>query len=184
MQKPHNRAFTTKWNGIARVLSSDISVSEVFFPGTTNEPEPLKKSYHGIWDTGATASVITARVAAELGLRPIGMTRVSTAGGMRDQNEYLVNFYLPNKVAITQVRVTEAQLANDLDILVGMDIICLGDFVVTNKDGKTIFSFRFPSCEAIDFVSTHSIGPMSIDGRGLMPTNRAERRRFKKQGRL
>ena len=33
-----------------------------------------------------------------------------------------------------------------------MDIIGTGDFAVTNLDGKTVFTFRIPSAERIDFV--------------------------------
>ena len=33
-----------------------------------------------------------------------------------------------------------------------MDIIGVGDFAVTNRDGKTKFSFRLPSRADIDFV--------------------------------
>ena len=36
-------------------------------------------------------------------------------------------------------------------VLIGMDIINLGDFAVTNKNGRTAFSFRTPSIEYIDF---------------------------------
>jgi len=38
------------------------------------------------------------------------------------------------------------------DVLIGMNIINQGDFAVTNKDGKTVFSFRLPSVECLDFV--------------------------------
>lgn len=37
-----------------------------------------------------------------------------------------------------------------------MDIISKGDFAITNVDGKTVFSFRIPSVETIDFVKNHS----------------------------
>ena len=30
-------------------------------------------------------------------------------------------------------------------LLIGMDIIVFGDFLITNKDGKTTFQFRTPS---------------------------------------
>ena len=33
-----------------------------------------------------------------------------------------------------------------------MDIISLGDFSVTNVDGKTAMSFRFPSIKEVDYV--------------------------------
>jgi uncharacterized protein YecA (UPF0149 family) len=40
---------------------------------------------------------------------------------------------------------------NGPDVLIGMDIICSGDFAVTNKGGKTVFSYRYPSISPIDF---------------------------------
>lgn len=38
------------------------------------------------------------------------------------------------------------------DALIGMDIIGLGDFVVSSYEGKTAFSFRMPSLHCFDFV--------------------------------
>jgi hypothetical protein len=57
-----------------------------------------------------------------------------------------------NEVGFLYLRVTQAKI-KDADILIGMDIISAGDFVVTNYEGKTVFSFRIPSCECIDFVA-------------------------------
>jgi hypothetical protein len=34
-----------------------------------------------------------------------------------------------------------------------MDIISVGDFAVTNKDGFTWMSYQYPSIERIDFVA-------------------------------
>jgi preprotein translocase subunit SecA len=33
-----------------------------------------------------------------------------------------------------------------------MDVICSGDFAITNVSGQTCVSFRTPSCETIDYV--------------------------------
>ena len=33
----------------------------------------------------------------------------------------------------------------DYDVIIGMDVIMFGDFVITNADGKTTFQFRTPS---------------------------------------
>ena len=38
-------------------------------------------------------------------------------------------------------------------MLIGMDIINQGDCVVSNYQGKTVFSFRMPSESVMDFVS-------------------------------
>lgn len=49
------------------------------------------------------------------------------------------------------MHVTKANLEADTGVLIGMDLITLGDFAVTNKNGQTCFSFRYPSSEWIDF---------------------------------
>jgi uncharacterized protein YecA (UPF0149 family) len=43
-------------------------------------------------------------------------------------------------------------------LLIGMDLISLGDFAVTNFAGKTVFSFRVPSVQMIDFVQSGNRG--------------------------
>lgn len=40
----------------------------------------------------------------------------------------------------------------DCDMLIGMDIISQGDFALTNRDGRTVFSFQIPSTHLYDFV--------------------------------
>ena len=54
-------------------------------------------------------------------------------------------------MAIVGVRAVEGTIVGG-DILVGMDIIGTGDFAVTHHEGKTTWTFRFPSCDEIDFV--------------------------------
>ena len=147
------RSFTTVYKGKSNVLNNEVAVS--------NKPyEPLNiplgvvfKKFLATWDTGATNTVITKRVAEECDLKPTGMTQVFHAGGQTDNaNTYLVNIRLPNGVEICQLKVTEGKIAGPSDVLVGMDVIGHGDFAVTNKDGKTVFSFRVPSIQCIDFV--------------------------------
>lgn len=63
----------------------------------------------------------------------------------------MVNFYLPNNVAIIGIRVSEGTIGGG-DVLLGMDIISAGDFAITNYNGQTWWTFRVPSNEPIDFV--------------------------------
>lgn len=151
--------FTTEHNGIANVLKSLVNISLGFDPKATSV-RPSPKEYTAIWDTGATNSVITKKVVQECGLKPISMVQVNHAGGTTVQPVYLVNIYLPNKVVFYHVRATEGDIKGS-DVLVGMDIINKGDFVVTNKDGETVFSFRCPSIERIDFVKQRPSGSSS-----------------------
>lgn len=143
------KAFTLKSSiGILRVLISDIGVS---IPFLGNEQTPIVP-FKGIWDTGASGSVITKNVVDQLGLKPTGQTIVNHAQGSGITNTYLVNLALPMNVLVQSVKVTEGQLPNGVDLLIGMDIITLGDFSVTNKDGVTVMSFRMPSLVCHDYV--------------------------------
>lgn len=145
------RAFNVNYKGLSPTLTSEVQINLPFNKGTPPDPKECKK-YIAIWDTGATNTVITEKVVRECGLQPIGVTQVNTADGVHKSNVYLVSVWLPNKVNYSIVRVTEGTLLGTMDVLIGMDIICTGDFAVTNLDRKTNFSFRYPSIECIDFV--------------------------------
>ena len=68
-------------------------------------------------------------------------------------NEFIVNLFLPNHVCIAGILATEFPASHErFSVLVGMDVICLGDLSVTNLNGMTWVSFRTPSCAAIDYV--------------------------------
>lgn len=116
--------------------------------------------FPGIWDTGASASAISQRIVDTCGLKPTGMAQVQTADGLVPAETYLVNIYLPNQVMFQHMQVTKANLGPHNDVLIGMDIICAGDFAITNKDGKTVFSFRVPSEVSLDFVKEHNMATL------------------------
>jgi hypothetical protein len=58
-----------------------------------------------------------------------------------------------------------------------MDIIGLGDFVITNFDKKTTLSFQIPSTEEIDFV------PAAMEDNVMEGGNRQARRAFQSKQR-
>lgn len=172
------RAFTTRYGARVRVLQTIAT----FFPAMTEEevrqnPPPTFETA-AVWDTGATGTVITRKVAEALGLKPIGVTEVNHAAGSSMMNEYLVNVALPNGVIFQGVRVTEASLAG-IEALIGMDIIASGDFAVThcNENGGTTLSFCVPSAEEIDFVPRANQDIVRKEG------NRQQRRAIKKKKR-
>jgi len=143
-------SFTAEADRRATTLITPVHISQAFDPAKGGR-RPKPKSFHAIWDTGATGSVISEKVVKECGLKPIGMATVHHGGGQDTRNVYLVNVFLPNQVEVVRLRVTDGKLRG-ADVLIGMDIINQGDFAVTNKGGKTTFSFRLPSIAKIDFV--------------------------------
>lgn len=159
-----------------RVLQTIVTI----FPAMTEE-EALKNPPQifetaAVWDTGATGTVITKKVADHLGLKPIGVTQVNHAAGSSMMNEYLVNVSLPNGVVFQGLRVTEGGLTG-IEALIGMDIIASGDFAVThcNDNGGTTMSFCVPSSEEIDFV------PRAGEDEVRKTGNREARRALKKK---
>lgn len=154
--RPPPQSFVSSYNGISRVLQNRVGIAEAFNPpntsGWVDSQVHSSKEYEAIWDTGATNTVITQKIVNDLGLKPVGVTQLETVNGVKDAPLYLVSLFLPNKNCIPELMVAEATVTGKAEILIGMDIINNGDFAVTNKDGKTVFSFRMPSLERIDFT--------------------------------
>lgn len=146
------RCFTYEYNSLSPVLSTEVGISQAHDPRVENTLQEYKK-FKAIWDTGATGSVVTRKVVDECGLQPVSVATVHTVGGSRPSNVYYVNFELPNEVIVAFIPITEGDIYG-ADALIGMDIINLGDFAISNLDNKTVFTFRLPSVERFNFVKT------------------------------
>ena len=147
-------SFTLDYSKQVKVLYTKVGISEAFPAGSAEVVQPDPEQLNAIWDTGATGSAITPEVVKALNLRPSGMCTISGVYGAKDTNTYLVNLFLPNKVVIPNIRVSEVdKLAGDFGVLIGMDIIGQGDFAVSNVDNKTVLTFRLPSKKRFDFVA-------------------------------
>lgn len=153
-----SKSFTLKAKGILRVLQTECGVCKAFDP-LSGEVHPKIEKFIGLWDTGATGTVISNECAEKLDLKPISKTKVYHADGESIVNVYLINIFLPNQVAFPFIKVTEGKL-NGTDLLIGMDIISKGDFAITNFGNETIFSFRVPSTQRIDFVEDSKPKPV------------------------
>jgi len=143
--------FTTTNNGMANVLKNEILISNSIIA----KSNVLTNKYEGIWDTGATASCITNKIVKECNLLPIGIQKVIAANGEYLTNQYIVDLWLPNKIVIKNLRVTEGSFSG-ADLLIGMDVMNKGDFAVSNYNGKTIFSFRMPSVSETNYVKLYN----------------------------
>jgi hypothetical protein len=139
--KTFHHAFRTDYSGIVRALVTELHIALPL--ATTPTPKKFTK-YKAIWDTGATNSVITSKVAVAVGLVPTGKIKSRGVHGEQIVNTYIVDIGLPNKVCINDVKVSEGELMDNIDVLIGMDIIQMGDFAISNAGGKTTFSFCIP----------------------------------------
>ena len=153
MSYPLFHAFTTKSKGKLREIITDIEISLPFIENNIQNTDTRIFRTNALWDTGVTNCVVTTQTAKDLYLKPISVSKVLHAGGISLANVYLVNIYLPNNLVIPNVRVTEcADNDGGFGAIIGMDIITLGDFAITNFEGNTTFSFRTPSTKTIDYI--------------------------------
>ena len=143
---PNNaKCFTCRFRWFARELKTEVAFSGIWAIS--------REKFIAIWDTGATNTCISAKIAEKLNLTPVGYSKIYTAWGERNTEDYYVDIVLPNGVLVQHVRTTKADLSGG-DALIWMDIIGLGDFAISkDKNGNMIFSFIIPSQWEIDFVA-------------------------------
>ena len=128
--------FSVSYDGLVDAVTCTVAIAQT---------EPFKDSggnylrCNAMWDTGALYTVVSKRVVAKLALAPIDSGIAYTVQGSYEAAVYLLDLMLPNRMLVKALRVSEGDF-DDCDILIGMDVIRLGDFSVTNLN-NTIFSF-------------------------------------------
>jgi predicted aspartyl protease len=139
MSEPKSLAFRVDYAYKARVLKTEAILFAVSAPPPNNS-----LIINAIWDTGATDSVITPSVAEKLQLSAIDTVNMVGVNSEGLAPVSIVHIGLPNTVLIPMKRVSIAKIGGGADMLIGMDIISLGDFLISNANNKTVFSFVIP----------------------------------------
>jgi len=105
----------------------------------------------GKWDTGCNMTCITRQKAAELKLRPYNRIIVKTPHGTSSFCETAkVALKIPNGQILPSFEVCVADMV-DTDLLIGMDVISMGDFALSrNQYGEMIVSICMPPIMTID----------------------------------
>lgn len=137
-----DRSFTVKsTEGLLSSLGLPLHLSKAFHPAGGREHTRVQ--FDAMWDTGATKSVITPRVVGALGLKPIRQGFTQGVNGLGKSEAYVVNIYLPDKIALFEWTVICTDPGDVWwDVLIGMDVISIGDFSVSNVNGKTEWAFK------------------------------------------
>jgi hypothetical protein len=143
-------AFTVRYSGLVNKIVTPVTIFPAFNPQTQNVPS--SRQFEALYDTGATHSSISPKVVAELNLPVVGAIKVGVGGGHLETTTHLVTIGLPNNVMFGIQQVAQIQLHGGIDVLIGMDIIGRGDFVVSSFGGKTTFSYCVPPRREVDFV--------------------------------
>lgn len=124
--------------------------------------------YIAIWDTGAAITTISERVVKQLGLNAASSGVVNHVGGRSTYNTYFVDLLLPDGIAVQSLKVMDGVL-NGCDVLVGMDIISMGNLAISNLNGETTLSFQIPADKVIDFTNRQKRGIWAKIKTSLIP---------------
>lgn len=107
-----------------------------------------RMSTYAIWDTGASNTHITENVIEAFEMESSGTKKAICHSGEILLSTYTVTIGLPTNALLENhiVYSTTNMTIKDFDIglVIGMDIIRLGDFHFDNCEEKTIFTFRHP----------------------------------------
>jgi hypothetical protein len=129
-------------------------------PNIVTEVYISNYKFYALWDTGAWYTSISSKVIKIFNLIPIGSTSVGTAGKvLEDVPVFEIEIKLLCEEGIAYCRTKHALKLDiernyfyledenkvEIDVIIGMDIIKKGDFVITQFNNRTFFSFIFPS---------------------------------------
>lgn len=93
--------------------------------------------YKALWDTGATETLISSRVAKELNLEETTEVEVSTINGIIKSKRFACGLLLENHSKSINAQPAEFSYRKECDVIIGMDIIQHGLFILN----KLEFSF-------------------------------------------
>lgn len=126
-------------------IKTECTLSAAWNPNNPQESVPPHVNVYGLWDTGATHSAVSKRIANILKLQVEGYIPMAHAMGQAERVPiHHVNFTLPGPALMPGIQVSQCDLIG-IDVLIGMDIIAIGKFCLTNKHNGTIeFAFDYP----------------------------------------
>ena len=138
-------AFCYSYNHLIQEIITEIIV--------INPSDKKEYKCRALWDTGATISVINKKIIEELNLIPIGKELIKGVNSSDEHLKYATQIkLLPSKPPIDLITpiipVVESKIGEDgrYDVIIGMNIISCGDFVLSNFK-ETLFSFSVPPNE-------------------------------------
>jgi len=112
----------------------------------------LSISANALWDTGASLSAITPELMNKLKVIPVDKKLVAGVHTTQVVDIVLITVELPNSVIKKNIRVAVCNITSNADVIIGMDIISLGDLALSNGNSQTFLSFASPSYkDKIDF---------------------------------
>lgn len=152
-----------KWQWNLGTKPKRISTPVLVSPPDESFLAPLEEhpDVHAIWDTGAAQTYVTPRLSQRLNLPFVGMRPIGgITPGQRISPVHLAFFTVPEPAAkgavqlgvgfpgpnpVTLLHSDEVLDNGRYDVLIGMDLICLGDFsLAMAENGDWLLTLCWP----------------------------------------
>jgi predicted aspartyl protease len=137
----------------ALTIASPGIAQNILMPVVIQQSKSICQAYHinsdavdvyALLDTGASVTCISQTLADKLNLKTVGQGIMDTAGGIHKTNLYYIDLLMRNDISFINIQAMEFTGSKRFDILIGMDILTLGDLAITNAGQRTVISFRVP----------------------------------------
>lgn len=153
-------AFSGRFPAFRNRLVSPLYV------GSPDSGNPVGVKVKAVWDTGASLTVVSSRLASMLCLPSLGRTKALGAFGSSascDKSRARLAVVLGSESIVIDVMVADMPHSDpDCDILLGLDFITLGDFALTFDGGQLMMSFTYPPLDIpVDYTQ---LSPRIIPG--------------------
>lgn len=143
--------YTKEFDSVVDAITIDVVVETPLIERECGKTGVISKSVMALIDTGAFASAISNDLAEELSLEPSSdVFRYGSASGTDKGYAYYVNVKIGG-YEITDLNVLGAKMKN-CQMIIGMNLLKNADYAVSNANGKTVFTIRFPPRDRIDFM--------------------------------
>ena len=141
------QAFSISYSKPVNKLVAPVSILPILaIDRETFHDTPVK--IEALWDTGATVTCIKPALFDRLKLRFLNINNHTTLAGVGGEAAAKITYahlFITPALELEFCPMYVVDFPSKADILIGMDIIGKGDFVVCNADNKTSFSFAIPS---------------------------------------
>ena len=120
--------------GVSAALESQMRAA--------SEVVPAPVQLQAMIDTGATSTVIQQGIASKLGLKPVGVAHITTPSSTGVPCfEYAVRYLLPNNVVVNGVVIEAPLEGQQIQALIGRDVLAHGVLVYIGYMGSYTLSF-------------------------------------------
>jgi predicted aspartyl protease len=123
-----------------RVVTS-LTIQQSLLYCSIKKLESHKAEIKALWDTGANGCCISRRIASNLSMTPYMNQEVTTFHGTSTAPVFAIDVILPDGKSIVTVPATAFNATREYDVIIGMDIITMGDMSLKHYQGKEMFLF-------------------------------------------